>query len=546
MHFRHWLIIMLIMLLSFSGAFAQSEFTPGDKVIFVARSSPVYTDATATETNVGEVSRGTLSRILAIDEATQRVYLSASVYGWVDAIIDGEPSYLPFDENTVRQIEDEALSAINTNPSDTTAYVTAAMVANHTNRNSVALDLLSQALEIAPNDGYLLYKRGGVYLDMYFWEDAINDLEIAAQSYSIANVYNRLWNGYKGLGEFSTAIDKITQAIEIAPKWGLLLNNLSAQYFDMGDYASTIELATTALLLDPLMIHAYYNRGLALMNRGETDAALDDVNMAVQIDPGDSFAYIRRAFIYNRGLGDYARALEDFDAAIAVEPQNPAIYSDRGVMHFRYGARELAITDLKHALDLNPLDVYIRYNLANFYSRTGYFAEALEQYDLTVEVSDRFDYSVLLYRPQVLIALEQYDAALEDITNFIAGEPSEYFEITARIQRAAIYAHQGEYMRSQSDLSIAQRTNSEFTNNFYYYGQEYRVMDSQIQTLEDLQSELLADPNNTETLLQTGKLAIQLGVWDIAYDCYARYDAIKRVDDINYQLFLSVIKNLYT
>lgn len=546
MYLRRWLVIMLIPLLSFSGALAQSEFTPGDKVIFVARSSPVYTDATATEANAGEVSRGTLSRILAIDEAAQRVYLSASVSGWVDAIIDGQPSFLPFDENTVSEIENEALSALNINPGDTTAYVTAAMVANHTNRNSVALDLLSQALEISPNDGYLLYQRGGVYLDMYLWEDAINDLETAAQSYSIANVYNRLWTGYHGLGQFSTAIDKITQAIEIAPKWGILQNNLSAQYLSMSDYTSSIELATTALLLDPLLINAYYNRGLALMNIGETDAALDDLNMAVQIDPGDSFGYMRRAFLYDRVLGDYARALEDFDAAIAVEPQNSAIYSDRGLMHFRYGAHELAFTDLKHALDLNPWDVYSHINLANFYSRTGYFAESLEQYDLTLEISDRFDYSVLLYRPQVLIALEQYDAALEDIADFIAREPSEYFEITARIQRAAIYAHQGEYMYSQSSLSTAQRINPEFTNDFYFNGFEYRVMDSQIQTLADLQAELLTNPNDTETLLQTGKLAIQLGAWEIAYDCYARYDSIKPVDDINFSLFLTVLKNLGT
>src|SRR5688572_16691384 len=98
MPLRHRLVILLVMLLSFSAVSAQSEFSPGDRVIFVAGSSSVYPSATSQQVNAGEISRGTVSRISAFDEASNRVYLIDSAFGWVDLISNGQPSIVPYEE----------------------------------------------------------------------------------------------------------------------------------------------------------------------------------------------------------------------------------------------------------------------------------------------------------------------------------------------------------------------------------------------------------------------------------------------------------------
>ena len=63
-------------------------------------------------------------------------------------------------------------------------------------------------------------------------------------------------------------------------------NNRGIAYVDQGEYQRAIQDYDEAVRLNPSYAHAYYNRGLAHLKRGNQDLAVRDYNQAVRLDPG--------------------------------------------------------------------------------------------------------------------------------------------------------------------------------------------------------------------------------------------------------------------
>ena len=60
---------------------------------------------------------------------------------------------------------------------------------------------------------------------------------------------------------------------------------------------------------------AYNNRGAAYAVLGQYQLAIEDYDKAIQLDPEDAMAYYNRGVAYKE-LGRYHRAIEDYDRVI--------------------------------------------------------------------------------------------------------------------------------------------------------------------------------------------------------------------------------------
>lgn len=65
--------------------------------------------------------------------------------------------------------------------------------------------------------------------------------------------------------------------------------------------------------------HAYFERHFGWMKIGEPLRALGDLNTAIELKP-DMVSFMSRGEVY-RHLGEYEKALEDFDRGEALDPQ---------------------------------------------------------------------------------------------------------------------------------------------------------------------------------------------------------------------------------
>src|SRR5262245_398138 len=60
---------------------------------------------------------------------------------------------------------------------------------------------------------------------------------------------------------------------------------------------------------------AYYNRGVALYEKGEYALAVEDYNQAIKLNPSFAQAFVNRGNAFD-GKGEYERAIQDYDRAI--------------------------------------------------------------------------------------------------------------------------------------------------------------------------------------------------------------------------------------
>ena len=88
-------------------------------------------------------------------------------------------------------------------------------------------------------------------------------------------------------------------------------------YGDLGESRREIQDYDQALRLDPGFAAAYHNRGIAYKKLGEYRRAIQDLDQALRLDPGDADAYYTRGFAYE-SLGDYERATSDWEQAFRI------------------------------------------------------------------------------------------------------------------------------------------------------------------------------------------------------------------------------------
>lgn len=62
---------------------------------------------------------------------------------------------------------------------------------------------------------------------------------------------------------------------------------------------------------------------------GEYATAIEDYTAALEVDPNNSYAYYNRGITRDR-MGDYASAISDFSTAISLDASNADFYHNRG------------------------------------------------------------------------------------------------------------------------------------------------------------------------------------------------------------------------
>ncbi|MEV0146385.1 MULTISPECIES: tetratricopeptide repeat protein [unclassified Nonomuraea] len=110
--------------------------------------------------------------------------------------------------------------------------------------------------------------------------------------------------------------------------------------------------------LHRMVLHA--NRGRLLATLGRTKEALDDYTAAVALDPGFPDHYLDRGNLLAR-LGFPDEAMADYESAIRAGPPMPEAYYNRAELRIARDDTDGALADLGHVLELDPgyLDAYI-------------------------------------------------------------------------------------------------------------------------------------------------------------------------------------------
>ena len=91
------------------------------------------------------------------------------------------------------------------------------------------------------------------------------------------------------------------------------------------------------------------NRGVERKQKGDLDGALQDYDAALALNPSDFFAFNNRANV-RRDKGDTAGAIADYTEAVRLEPAYAAALVNRGLVQERAGDLEAARASFNAAL----------------------------------------------------------------------------------------------------------------------------------------------------------------------------------------------------
>lgn len=230
-------------------------------------------------------------------------------------------------------------------------------------RNEEALADFEVVNRLRPDDAETLKDRGGVLERMGRHREALAELDRAIQiDPKNAKAYQNRGAAYNSLGRYEDAVADLDRAIDLDPKNAGARTNCGLAYFMLGEYERSLEDLGEAVKLAPRNAIVHFNRGNVYAKLGLREQALADYRAVEEADPKllaayggahQVFAEMSRDRMAHRvptpraapaseaearlaegrsaqAAGDWPRALEAFDRAVAADPRRAESYIARG------------------------------------------------------------------------------------------------------------------------------------------------------------------------------------------------------------------------
>ncbi len=236
--------------------------------------------------------------------------------------------------------------------------------------------------------------------------------EVMSERPDLDITYPTLAQIYAGEGRLDLAIAIMKRGSEAIP------GNISfASYYihflnEAGKFDDVIQLLTAgggnAFAEIP---ESWNDLGVAYLNKGELEKALDAIRKAIALDDGNYIFYRNLGDIYfamfvrSKDSAAYRTALDHYRKALGLNPEDPSSHNGIGYAYLQGGEPRLAIPEFEMALKFSPDYTSALYNLAQAAFKAGDFKKALESFVLFKE-----RYTKVLSPKQI----EAMDAMIEE------------------------------------------------------------------------------------------------------------------------------------
>ncbi len=173
---------------------------------------------------------------------------------------------------------------------------------------------------------------------------------------------------------------------------------LNTYVFGQEERAESVRQFEDAVALDPEYAQAWAWLGFAKILLAWTDGitpedddalaeALQAIEKARALEPGLPEADYAEAHYYYWAKADYARAISIIESQISGNPNNSDAIAARGWFNRRAGNWEQAVADLSKALELDPRNGFIAFELAGFHTQLRQWDQAREMLERALSIS---------------------------------------------------------------------------------------------------------------------------------------------------------------
>lgn len=156
---------------------------------------------------------------------------------------------------------------------------------------------------------------------------------------------------------------------------GRRLDDIAIALSRVGQQQAGVLVVSEAIDLVPDSAHFLHNRASIRIGLREWEAAKDDLERAVELDPEHHLSYNALGLTYAM-LGDEEAALATWETAAKREPDNPVIWVERSIALLRLNRLPEALEEIDRAIDLAPNEPEFQIRKAHIYEVMGELSNA--------------------------------------------------------------------------------------------------------------------------------------------------------------------------
>jgi tetratricopeptide (TPR) repeat protein len=167
-----------------------------------------------------------------------------------------------------------------------------------------------------------------------------------------------------------------------------------------------------------LSAYEYYMKGWNAYNEKNYDAALENYEKAVELNPKYVDAFNNIGLIYY-AREDYARARDSYLKAVEIDPNYAIGHYNLGLAYYQLKNYAPSMRHYQKSIELRPNYMYAYYGLGLTYYALQNYDKAMEYYQMAIDLDPRYDHvyyaAGLIYnaRKQYAEAIRYYEKCLE-------------------------------------------------------------------------------------------------------------------------------------
>jgi tetratricopeptide (TPR) repeat protein len=220
---------------------------------------------------------------------------------------------------------------------------------------------------------------------------------------------------------FMEAINALYGVIELYPEFPDAYAEMAFCFLKTGDNKRAEEFIEAAFSRDPLNYKGLCNRAMVKVENYDHSGALEDLNKAIELEPGKVLAYERRGMM-NFHLREFGSTIEDMTKAIEFEPGDPAYYVARGISGEMIADNEGALADYNKALEISNSYADAYNNRGEIYRKQNKLNEAMNDYRKAADLEKNF--AEPHYNMGLILELQKrYDLAAREFETYLKLKP---------------------------------------------------------------------------------------------------------------------------
>lgn len=235
----------------------------------------------------------------------------------------------------------------------------------------------------APNEATWPYIIGTMYEQAKDYGKAIEYYTQANSKDASEQILQKIATCHYQLGNYESALTYINQALNMDSTNVNYMAQKANIYYESGDAKAAVVEWDKVLTMQPEYGFGYYRRGWFKELAGDLEGGLEDLTMAIVLEPNDSYSYETRGDLYKR-LGKATLAEDDFRKVIELE-DSPEKYECIQYAYEGLGMYDKAIEAMEVMIARDTTDYGNYYDAACMYSRMKDKDKALKYLEIALE-----------------------------------------------------------------------------------------------------------------------------------------------------------------